>query len=45
MEMNKFFDICSCMCLSAFCFRVNGNAKNRDGLHLRRKCEVEVPKR
>ena len=45
MEMNKSFDICSCMCLSASCLRVNCIAKNRDGLRLACKFEVEVPKR
>ena len=43
--MNKFFNICSCMCLSASCFQVNCIAKNRDGLHLACEREVEVPKR
>ena len=45
MEMNKFFDICGCMCPSASCFQVNCIAKNCDGFHLACKCEVKVPKR
>ena len=34
MEMNKFFDICGCICPSASCFRVNCIARNCDGYHL-----------
>ena len=34
MEMNKFFDICSCNCLSASCFQVNCIAKNCNTFHL-----------
>ena len=33
MEMNKFFDICSCMCPSVSCFQVHCIAKNCDGFH------------
>ena len=40
MEVNKFFDIWSCMCPSASCFQVNCVAKNCDGLRLACKCEV-----
>ena len=45
IEMNKFFDKCSCMCPSASCFRVNCITKNCDGLHLACKCEVKIPYR
>ena len=44
MEMGKFFDVCSCTCPSASCFRVHCKAKNCDGFHLACKCDVKVPK-
>ena len=42
IEMNKVFDICSCMCPSPSCFQVNCIAKNYDELHLACKCNVKV---
>ena len=33
------------MCLPASCFQVNCLAKNCDGFHLDRKCDVKVPER
>ena len=45
MEMDEFFDVCSCTCPSVSCFQVHGKTKNCDKFHLACRRYVKIPKR